>query len=118
MAAWIPIVSPGHLHVYCVTDPLASGLSWVSGAQSSWPVVAPAAAAQPVATSIITKFFSTKDVKKMIRPIARKFGGYKKFRKFLKKSYSLYLRDTGGQVEFQEMISLLIFGPSIFFFVF
>ncbi len=40
------------------------------------------------------------------------------FKKHLKKSSSLYLRDTGGQVEFQEMIALLIVGPSIFFFVF
>ncbi len=30
---------------------------------------------------------------------------------------SLYIRDTGGQVEFQESLSLLIFGPSIFIFV-
>ena len=36
----------------------------------------------------------------------------------MKGSSSLYLRDTGGQVEFQESISLVIFGPSIFFFVF
>ena len=31
---------------------------------------------------------------------------------------SLYLRDTGGQVEFQEIIALLNFGASIFLFVF
>jgi len=30
---------------------------------------------------------------------------------------SLYIRDTGGQVEFQECLSLLIYGPSIFIFV-
>ncbi len=30
---------------------------------------------------------------------------------------SLYIRDTGGQVEFQESLSLLIFGPSVFIFV-
>jgi GTPase SAR1 family protein len=43
-----------------------------------------------------------------------------KYRSLLKltRSYSLYMRDTGGQVEFQEMIALVIFGPSIFFFVF
>ena len=54
----------------------------------------------------------------MIRKLVKKCGGYKKLRRFLKKSFSLYLRDTGGQVEFQEMIPLLVFGPSIFFFVF
>ena len=35
----------------------------------------------------------------------------------LEKSFSLYIRDTGGQVEFQEVLSILINGPSIFFFV-
>ena len=30
---------------------------------------------------------------------------------------SLYIRDTGGQVEFQECLTLLIYGPSIFIFV-
>ncbi len=44
--------------------------------------------------------------------------GFNEFEKHLKKTSSLYLRDTGGQVEFQEMIALLIVGPSIFFFVF
>ena len=50
--------------------------------------------------------------------VMEKFGGYKNFRHFLKKSISLYLRDTGGQVEFQEMMPLLVVGPSIVFFVF
>ena len=35
----------------------------------------------------------------------------------LQKTNSLYIRDTGGQVEFQESLSLLIRGPSIFLFV-
>ena len=35
----------------------------------------------------------------------------------LKKKNSLYIRDTGGQVEFQESLTLLIHGPSIFIFV-
>ena len=35
----------------------------------------------------------------------------------LESTYSLYIRDTGGQVEFQEVLSILINGPSIFFFV-
>ncbi len=43
--------------------------------------------------------------------------GWSVFEKHLKKSSSLYLRDIGGQIEFQEMIALLIVGPSIFFFV-
>ena len=39
-------------------------------------------------------------------------------RNFLERGFSLYLRDTGGQVEFQEVLPLLIFGPSIFLFIF
>ena len=35
----------------------------------------------------------------------------------LKRKNSLYIRDTGGQVEFQESLTLLIHGPSIFLFV-
>ena len=44
--------------------------------------------------------------------------GFENFKNYLQKTFSLYLRDTGGQVEFQEMLPLLISGPSIFFFVF
>ena len=47
--------------------------------------------------------------------VIKKYG----FEKFLncRNACTLYLRDTGGQVEFQEMLPLLINGPSIFFFV-
>ena len=37
--------------------------------------------------------------------------------KDLKMKNCLYIRDTGGQVEFQESLTLLIYGPSIFIFV-
>ena len=57
---------------------------------------------------------SYEDIDKMFLSITTEYGSFEK----LKSSYSLYLRDTGGQVEFQEMIALLIFGPSIFIFVF
>ena len=49
-----------------------------------------------------------------INSVIKKYG-FRKVKKYLKKTCSLYLRDTGGQV---EMLPLLIFGPSIFFFVF
>ena len=61
---------------------------------------------------------SDSEVSEILNAAINKYGGFKEFRKMLTESYSLYLRDTGGQVEFQEMISLLIFGPSIFFFIF
>lgn len=48
----------------------------------------------------------------------KKYGGAKNFSSFMKSKFTLYLRDAGGQVEFQEMVSLLVFGPSIFLFVF
>ena len=34
------------------------------------------------------------------------------------KTWSLYLTNTGGQMEFQEVLPLLVSGPSIFFFTF
>ena len=51
------------------------------------------------------------------RSVIKKYG-FKKFKKYLKKTFSLYIRDTGGQVEFQEILGLLVFGPSIIFFIF
>ena len=52
-----------------------------------------------------------------ISSVIQKYG-FNKVQRFLKNSYSIYLTDTGGQVEFQEMVPLLISGPSIFFFLF
>ena len=57
---------------------------------------------------------SDSDIRALVLPLAKQYGSFSKF----KRSSSLYLRDTGGQVEFQEMISVLVYGPSIFFFVF
>ena len=37
---------------------------------------------------------------------------------YLQQTSSLYLRDIGGHIEFQEMMPLTLFGPSLFFFVF
>ena len=73
----------------------------------------PAAETQSIALVV-----SAPTVREAIDHIVKKCGGTKQFKCSLKKSFSLYLRDTGGQVEFQEMVPLLISGPSIFFFVF
>ena len=43
---------------------------------------------------------------------------YSKIRSSLENTHSLYLSDTGGQIEFQELLPLLIAGPAIFIFVF
>ena len=48
----------------------------------------------------------------------KKRGGFKEFKKDMKKTFSLYLRDAGGQVEFHELLGLLVSGPSLFFFLF
>ena len=44
--------------------------------------------------------------------------GLKGFKRQLAKSWSLYLTNTGGQMEFQELLPLLVSGPSIFFVTF
>ena len=49
---------------------------------------------------------------------AIKNKGLEGFRKQLLKSWSLYLTNTGGQMEFQELLPLLVSGPSIFFITF
>ena len=43
---------------------------------------------------------------------------YSQIRSSLENTHSLYLSDTGGQIEFQELLPLLIAGPAIFIFVF
>ena len=47
--------------------------------------------------------------------IKKKYGTIKNY---LQRTSSLYMRDTGGHIEFQEMMPLTLFGPSLFFFVF
>ena len=67
----------------------------------------------PTPTTIVVEPPSEEIVQRVIK----RFDGYNNFERFLK-SISLYLRDTGGQVEFQEMLPLLVIGPCIVFFVF
>ena len=58
------------------------------------------------------------EIREMISAAIKKCGGYEEFSKSFSNSFSLYLRDAGGQMAFQEMLSVLILGPSIFIFVF
>jgi GTPase SAR1 family protein len=76
-----------------------------------------AVTAKPATASALTKIIFENGMREVIMAVIDKCGGFECFRKSFKGA-SLYMRDTGGQVEFQEMISLLIFGPSIFLFVF
>ena len=44
--------------------------------------------------------------------------GIAALRQHLSGSWTLYLSDTGGQMEFQELLPLLVSGPSLFFIIF
>ena len=81
-------------------------------AATTTPPIEEIAASLPIKSKVIT-LNSNDDT----RSVIKKYG-FKKFKKYLKKTFSLYLRDTGGQVEFQEILGLLVFGPSIIFFLF
>ena len=49
---------------------------------------------------------------------AVKLRGMDALREHLESSWSLYLTNTGGQIEFQEYLPFLVCGPSIFFVTF
>jgi GTPase SAR1 family protein len=66
-------------------------------------------------TTISSKTSSlSAEISRIFDSIQKEYGCFHK----MTQKISLYLRDAGGHVEFQESISLLIFGPSIYFFVF
>ena len=44
--------------------------------------------------------------------------GLEALKQHFEKTWSLYLTNTGGQMEFQEVLPLLVSGPSMFFFTF
>ena len=50
--------------------------------------------------------------------VAMKNQGTEGFKKHLASTYSIYLTNTGGQMEFQELLPLLVSGPSVFFVTF
>ena len=64
---------------------------------------------------LVPRVSSTSEVSDNIKKVLRAHN-IKSFKDFKMKN-SLYIRDTGGQVEFQESLTLLINGPSIFIFV-
>ena len=57
---------------------------------------------------------------KIVKSVLRRKGreGLDALQHHFKKRWSLYLTNTGGQMEFQEVLPLLVSGPSIFFYVF
>ena len=56
----------------------------------------------------------------IIKVALRKKGktGVEVLQQHFQKTWSLYLTNTGGQMEFQEVLPLLVSGPSMFFFTF
>ena len=60
---------------------------------------------------------SDSDISKLIDNVLKKCGSIEELQSFLSE-ISLYLRDTGGHMVFQEMLSVLILGPSMVIFVF
>ena len=62
-------------------------------------------------------------VQNMMPKANRVLGSFKSedfsgIRPFLDNKFSLYLSDTGGQIEFQELLPLLVAGVAIFIFIF
>ena len=53
-----------------------------------------------------------------VRKILKIEGKFTSIRPFLENRISLYLSDTGGQIEFQELLPLLVAGLAIFVFLF
>ena len=56
----------------------------------------------------------------IVKVALRKKGikGLEVLQQHFQKTWSLYLTNTGGQMEFQEVLPLLVSGPSMFFFTF
>ena len=74
-------------------------------------------------TSLSLPSSSSFDLHDSIDPLtilkdALKSKGLEALKQHFEKSWSLFLTNTGGQIEFQEVLPLLVSGPSIFFFVF
>ena len=66
----------------------------------------------------VSQFTDTSDSPLEMFKTALKTKGLKYFEEHLDKQVSLYLTNTGGQMEFQELLPLLVSGPSIFFLTF
>ena len=54
----------------------------------------------------------------ILKQALRNKGGLRALQQHFEKTWSLYLTNTGGQIEFQEVLPLVVSGPSIFFFTF
>ena len=97
-----------------LTDPSPISLNLTPQNQSST-----AASSNPLSTSeeepisiAAVEMFKRINIHDIIK---NKYGTIKNY---LQRTSSLYMRDTGGHIEFQEMMPLTLFGPSLFFFVF
>ena len=76
--------------------------------------VAPTISPAPSSTDNVSTHTPPMEVLKQ----ALKKAGIEGSRRYLKRSLTLYLTDTGGQLEFQELVPALTAGPVVFFLVF
>ena len=89
-------------------------------AESSFPDDQPAAeptSIQPACPQLPHSYVPPIEIVKIA---LRKKGreGLEILQQHFSKTWSLYLTNTGGQMEFQEVLPLLVSGPSMFFFTF
>ena len=73
---------------------------------------------QPQLTRANTRVNDSFIPPKQIFQDALRNKGFESLQQHFLKSWSLYLTNTGGQIEFQEVLPLLVSGPSMFFFTF
>ena len=92
-----------------------SGMKFLPGGLKDNLLVAESQDCQFGGEEAISRIVIISGVSKHIKTVLKKYN-IKNMRD-LQRTNSLYIRDTGGQVEFQESLSLLIYGPSIFVFV-
>ena len=74
--------------------------------------------AEPVGTSSIERSKAKSYEAIEIFKTALRNKGIDRLQQHFLKIWSLYLTNTGGQMEFQEVLPLLVSGPAIFFFIF
>ena len=67
--------------------------------------------------TIQQQFFSVPNPTDILKGALRS-KGLQALKQHFQKTWSLYLTNTGGQMEFQEVLPLLVSGPSVFFFTF
>ena len=86
-------------------------------ALSNLPIDPPSVSPVPVYSKLPDSYIPPIEIVKVaLRNKGKK--GLEILQQHFQKTWSLYLTNTGGQMEFQEVLPLLVSGPSMFFFTF